>query len=154
MQYIFSLGTRPSYTLWLFCRTETSSQVGKTVVLEFGKARIYATGFTRYRWIYLNLPCWPDGECSQVIVLPAISVWAVSTMPNGDIVTGSSDGIVRVFTNSEERWADAEDLKVANLHLTNFNISLTLPPRNTMTRSLHKLYLRMLRSLAGLSPGP
>lgn len=53
-----------------------------------------------------------DGDCSQVIVHPAISVWSVSTMSNGDIVSGSSDGIVRVFSESEERWADAEDLKV------------------------------------------
>lgn len=42
---------------------------------------------------------------------PAISVWAVSTMPNGDIVSGCSDGVVRVFSESEERWAAAEALK-------------------------------------------
>jgi hypothetical protein len=52
-----------------------------------------------------------DGECSQVIVHPAISVWAVSTMPNGDIVSGCSDGIVRVFSTSAERWASEGDLK-------------------------------------------
>lgn len=32
-------------------------------------------------------------------------------MPNGDIVTGASDGIVRIFSEAEERWASAEDLK-------------------------------------------
>ena len=32
-------------------------------------------------------------------------------MPNGDIVTGCSDGIVRVFSTEEERWAPAEQLK-------------------------------------------
>lgn len=32
-------------------------------------------------------------------------------MPNGDIVTGCSDGIVRVFSRSEDRWASADDLK-------------------------------------------
>lgn len=52
-----------------------------------------------------------DGECSQVIVHPAISVWAVSTMPNGDIISGSSDGVIRVFSESEERWATASELK-------------------------------------------
>lgn len=52
-----------------------------------------------------------DGECSQTIVHPAISVWAVSTMPNGDIVSGCSDGVVRVFSESESRWASAEALK-------------------------------------------
>jgi phospholipase A-2-activating protein len=50
-------------------------------------------------------------ECSQVIVHPAISVWAVSVMPNGDIVTGCSDGVVRIFSASEERWASEQDLK-------------------------------------------
>lgn len=32
-------------------------------------------------------------------------------MPNGDLVTGASDGFVRVFSAAEERWASAEDLK-------------------------------------------
>lgn len=53
----------------------------------------------------------PDGECTQVIIHPAISVWCVSAMPNGDIVSGSSDGIIRVFSNSEDRWASEADRK-------------------------------------------
>ena len=61
--------------------------------------------------------CCLDGECSQTIVHPAISVWAVSTMPNGDIVSGCSDGIVRVFSASEERWASAENLKEYDDHV-------------------------------------
>lgn len=32
-------------------------------------------------------------------------------MPNGDIVSGCSDGIVRVFSASEDRWASPADLK-------------------------------------------
>ena len=52
-----------------------------------------------------------DGECIQTIVHPAISVWTVSTMPNGDIVSGASDGIVRVFSASETRWATPADIK-------------------------------------------
>ncbi len=32
-------------------------------------------------------------------------------MPNGDIVTGASDGVVRIFSEAEERWASPEDLK-------------------------------------------
>jgi phospholipase A-2-activating protein len=32
-------------------------------------------------------------------------------MPNGDIVSGCSDGVVRVFSESQNRWASAEDLK-------------------------------------------
>ena len=42
---------------------------------------------------------------------PAISVWIVSTMPNGDIVSGCSDGVIRVFSESEERWASESGLK-------------------------------------------
>ena len=52
-----------------------------------------------------------DGECHQTITHPAISVWSVSPMPNGDIVTGASDGIVRIFSEAEERWASPQDLK-------------------------------------------
>ena len=36
-------------------------------------------------------------------------------MPNGDIVSGSSDGVVRVFSETNERWAEAEELKVRTL---------------------------------------
>ena len=32
-------------------------------------------------------------------------------MPNGDIVTGSSDGVVRIFSTAEERWASPNELK-------------------------------------------
>jgi phospholipase A-2-activating protein len=32
-------------------------------------------------------------------------------MPNGDIVTGASDGVVRIFSEVEERWAPPEELK-------------------------------------------
>lgn len=32
-------------------------------------------------------------------------------MPNGDIVSGCSDGVVRIFSASEDRWAPGEQLK-------------------------------------------
>jgi phospholipase A-2-activating protein len=32
-------------------------------------------------------------------------------MPNGDIVSGCSDGVIRVFSESEERWASEGELK-------------------------------------------
>jgi len=32
-------------------------------------------------------------------------------MPNGDIVTGASDGIIRIFSEAEERWAPPQELK-------------------------------------------
>ncbi|GAA5992026.1 hypothetical protein JCM11641_003144 [Rhodosporidiobolus odoratus] len=51
-----------------------------------------------------------DGECEQTIVVPAVSVWTVAALANGDIAAGASDGLVRVFTRSEERAAGGEDL--------------------------------------------
>lgn len=32
-------------------------------------------------------------------------------MPNGDIVSGCSDGVVRIFSESKERWANADVLE-------------------------------------------
>lgn len=54
---------------------------------------------------------WRGLECVQTITLPAISVWSVAVnQQTGDIVSGSSDGVVRVFTRSAENVADAETL--------------------------------------------
>lgn len=55
---------------------------------------------------------WRDRTCVQTITHPAISVWSVAAcQETGDVVTGASDGIARVFTRSEERIADAEALR-------------------------------------------
>ncbi|KUJ09495.1 putative polyubiquitin binding protein [Mollisia scopiformis] len=52
---------------------------------------------------------WKGTECIQTITHPAISVWGVAVCAeNGDIVSGASDKVVRVFTRSEERVAAAE----------------------------------------------
>ena len=32
-------------------------------------------------------------------------------MPNGDIVSGSSDGIIRVFSSAEERWVSQAEIQ-------------------------------------------
>lgn len=54
-----------------------------------------------------------DGNCIQTITHPAISVWSVAVCPEtGDIVTGASDRVVRVFSRDQARWADEEGLKV------------------------------------------
>ncbi|KAL6490713.1 hypothetical protein MHYP_G00010580 [Metynnis hypsauchen] len=54
---------------------------------------------------------WKKGECTQTIRLPAQSVWCCCILPNGDIAVGASDGIIRIFTESEERFASAQDLQ-------------------------------------------
>ncbi|TQV90812.1 polyubiquitin binding protein [Cordyceps javanica] len=55
---------------------------------------------------------WKGLECSQTITHPAISVWTVAAHPEtGDIVSGASDGVARVFTRRPERVADKVTLK-------------------------------------------
>lgn len=54
---------------------------------------------------------WCDGKCIQTISHPTQSVWCVCTLPNGDIVTGASDGVIRVFTAAPERMASPDQQK-------------------------------------------
>ncbi|XP_042584265.1 phospholipase A-2-activating protein [Cyprinus carpio] len=58
-----------------------------------------------------TLRIWRKGECSQTIRLPAQSVWCCCILPDGDIAVGAKDGIIRVFTESQERVASAQDLQ-------------------------------------------
>ncbi|XP_036968357.1 phospholipase A-2-activating protein [Acanthopagrus latus] len=58
-----------------------------------------------------SLRIWRQGECTQTIRLPAQSVWCCCILPNGDIAVGASDGIIRVFTEAEDRMASVEDLQ-------------------------------------------
>ncbi|CAG8931837.1 unnamed protein product [Penicillium salamii] len=52
---------------------------------------------------------WNGTECVQTITHPAISVWSVAACnETGDIVTGASDRITRVFTRSPDRQAAPE----------------------------------------------
>lgn len=55
-----------------------------------------------------------DGEMGGAITLPAQSVWAVTCLLNGDIVTGTSDGIIRIFTKDSSRFADEQTLDAFN----------------------------------------
>lgn len=55
---------------------------------------------------------WKGTECIQTITHPAISVWGVAVCAEtGDIVSGASDRIARVFTRDPDRVADAETTK-------------------------------------------
>lgn len=55
---------------------------------------------------------WRGSECIQTITHPAISVWTVAVnRETGDIVSGASDGIARVFTRRPEQVADSGTLR-------------------------------------------
>jgi phospholipase A-2-activating protein len=60
-----------------------------------------------------------DGDCIQTIVHPAVSVWTIASMPNGDIVSGCSDHIVRVFSRSQDRWLSEKELKEYDEQVSN-----------------------------------
>ncbi|KAJ4984226.1 polyubiquitin binding protein (doa1 ufd3) [Stagonosporopsis vannaccii] len=58
---------------------------------------------------------WQNNECVQTITHPAISVWTVAVCPeNGDIVSGASDKLVRVFTRDQARYAAAAEMEQFN----------------------------------------
>jgi phospholipase A-2-activating protein len=55
---------------------------------------------------------WKDNRCIQTITHPAISVWTVAVCPkSGDIATGASDKIIRVFSRSKDRQADEKAIQ-------------------------------------------
>ncbi|XP_076300177.1 phospholipase A2 activator protein [Lasioglossum baleicum] len=47
----------------------------------------------------------------QTITLPCQSVWSIDLLSNEDLVCGTSDGVVRIFTCDPERFADSETLQ-------------------------------------------
>ena len=52
---------------------------------------------------------WRDGQCVQTITHPAISIWTVAACEEtGDIVSGASDNIIRIFSRDPDRQADPE----------------------------------------------
>lgn len=58
---------------------------------------------------------WQNNECVQTITHPAISVWTVAVCPeNGDIVSGASDKLVRVFSRDQARHADPTQIEQFN----------------------------------------
>lgn len=50
---------------------------------------------------------WNGDRCIQTITHPAISVWSIAVcQETGDIVSGASDRVTRVFSRAQERHAD------------------------------------------------
>ena len=54
---------------------------------------------------------WKKGEIKQTLFLPPQSVWSSKILPNGDIVTGASDAIIRIFSANPDRYTDAQILQ-------------------------------------------
>ncbi|CAH8874217.1 unnamed protein product [Trichobilharzia szidati] len=63
-------------------------------------------------------------SCLQTISLPCQSAWCVTLVPNGDIVVGGSDAMVRIFSCDPKRQASQDVLKLYETELANFKITL------------------------------
>ncbi|PVU96042.1 hypothetical protein BB561_001442 [Smittium simulii] len=63
---------------------------------------------------------WKDGNNIQTIILPATSIWCVSTLSNGDITCGTSDGNAYIFTRNQDRIADKSTTDIFNNANSNF----------------------------------
>ncbi|KAH7288377.1 hypothetical protein KP509_31G024400 [Ceratopteris richardii] len=60
---------------------------------------------------------WKDGTCCQSIQHPGC-VWDVKFLPNGDLITACSDGVVRVWTKDPSRVASLEETEAYEAHLS------------------------------------
>lgn len=50
------------------------------------------------------------GKSTNVIVTPAVSVWCLESISNGDICFGSSDGSIRLFSTFPSRMASPQEI--------------------------------------------
>ncbi|TRY63728.1 hypothetical protein TCAL_07145 [Tigriopus californicus] len=62
-----------------------------------------------------------DFENEQVLQVPAISVWSVAALPNGDIAGGCSDGRTWIFSADPARQASEDALKSYETALAGFH---------------------------------
>ncbi|XP_031830559.2 phospholipase A2 activator protein [Nomia melanderi] len=69
---------------------------------------------------------WQDSQISQTITLPSQSIWCIDLLPNGDIVAGSSDGVVRIFSCDPERYAEPETLQEFEKEVANTKLNAQL----------------------------
>lgn len=59
-----------------------------------------------------TLRIWQGTECIQTITHPATSVWSVAVCSeNGDLITGASDRMARIFTRDPKRYASTQDME-------------------------------------------
>lgn len=51
-----------------------------------------------------------EGNLGNALTLPAQTVWSVASTSEGDLIAGSSDGAVRVFTKDHQRFAPINEI--------------------------------------------
>ncbi|XP_051162617.1 phospholipase A-2-activating protein [Leptopilina boulardi] len=88
------LGTYDGHTNYIY---SISATPGGEIIATSGEDR--------------SLRIWQKANIKQTIYLPPQSIWSSKILPNGDIVTGASDGVLRIFSTNLERQADAQVLQ-------------------------------------------
>ncbi|EHB10288.1 Phospholipase A-2-activating protein [Heterocephalus glaber] len=122
-----------SETEFLFCANDASIRkwqiTGECLEVYYGHTNyIYSIAvFPNCRHFVTtgedrSLRIWKHGECIQTIRLPAQSIWCCYVLDNGDNVVGASDGIIRVFTESVDHTASAEEIKAFEKELSQATI--------------------------------
>jgi hypothetical protein len=76
-----------------------------------------------------------DEGSSGIMLHPCQTVWTVGQLDNGDVITGGSDGKVRIWTKDEGRYALAEVREVST--------STSTPDRMLMYRHTRREYRRL-----------
>ena len=74
---------------------------------------------------------WLGETCLQTILIPSVSIWSVSSLPNSDFVVGASDNNVYLFTKDDSRKAKEDVLKEWE------NITLNIKQKQTGRSSIN-----------------
>lgn len=64
-------------------------------------------------------------QLGEPLSVPAQSVWSVAALKNGDLLAGSSDAVVRVFTKDPAFMADEDTLKIYEANVNTFKAEKT-----------------------------
>ncbi|XP_018568401.1 phospholipase A-2-activating protein [Anoplophora glabripennis] len=115
LNYFISVANDASIKVWSYLGENTNTYYGHTNYI-YSIARCKSHGDNAFVTSDEDrtVRFWKNGVNTQTIELPAQSIWTVACLPNGDIVTGSSDGVIRIFTQNEERVADEATLTKFN----------------------------------------
>ncbi|KAH8866272.1 Phospholipase A-2-activating protein [Schistosoma japonicum] len=103
--FIYGLASLPSFQIFVSCGEDRSIRV----------------------WRIPPPTEWFSGRhfsCFQTILLPCQSAWCVAVVPNGDIVVGGSDSMIRIFSCDPKRQATVDTLKLYETELANFKITV------------------------------
>ncbi|EEB05306.2 WD repeat protein Lub1 [Schizosaccharomyces japonicus yFS275] len=70
-----------------------------------------------------SIRVWKEDTCLQTITLPATSVWSVACTPKGNIVCGTSDGQIRIFTTDPSELGSSSERKAFQDQVANFAVA-------------------------------